>query len=458
VSYSDRITESESGRKPHSCPPQMAPGLGDFNAPPVPTTPNGLDCKVVPRQLEWSASAPQSVAVKPKADHFVVDLLSFAFNALAVTALAGATLMASLEPIHQYSDTSAASRDRKPEAAPKLVVTDQQGSADEPLPLGILVKNGSGEESVTISGLPKDVELSLGTPLGTSDWWVPARDLQATYVGATKNTSFAMKALVKLHSLDGQLLDSQLIRFEWIKQTEVTAHPFKLAAAEPPEREPHVFKVVGEEHPSEGKPYAFTPEEHAVRLRPESKLKQQERDKLGSLRGGDAGRQPSRKRVQEASSWRQAKAVDESRPLPMRFVPPYVWAWRIPPPQWRHRGPPTLFLNAGLPHGMRIVRIPFPEAVPTPAQRYMNTKKVLGLWTVEDLHLREEPNPSAKDVLRGSPPNDAIPKGTMVRLHTDQCVTWSDGERSALWCKVDYKKYTGWVNSHYLSEVAPDSW
>jgi hypothetical protein len=98
-----------------------------------------------------------------------------------------------------------------------------------------------------------------------------------------------------------------------------------------------------------------------------------------------------------------------------------------------------------------------PDAVHTPAQRYMNTKKVLGLWTVEDLHLRKEPNPSANDVLRGSPPNDDIPSGTMVRLHTDQCVTWSDGERSALWCKVDYKEYTGWVNSHYLSEVAPDS-
>ena len=98
----------------------------------------------------------------------------------------------------------------------RLVVENQKGFANEPLPLGISVKDASGAETVTVAGLANDAELSLGTSLGAAGWRVPAHDLDKTFVGARGDFVGIMDAMVILRSSGGELLDSQAVRYEWI--------------------------------------------------------------------------------------------------------------------------------------------------------------------------------------------------------------------------------------------------
>jgi tetratricopeptide (TPR) repeat protein len=73
---------------------------------------------------------------------------------------------------------------------------------------------------------------------------------------------------------------------------------------------------------------------------------------------------------------------------------------------------------------------------------------------IEDLQLREQPDPRARNIL-GAPPNDRMPKGSQVAL-TDICLTWMGSGRGAqdadnIWCPVLYEGHRGWANAYYLA-------
>jgi hypothetical protein len=84
---------------------------------------------------------------------------------------------------------------------------------------------------VTIGGLAEDTLLSQGSSRGWAGWLLAARDLDKTFVGPPKDFVGVMDATVKLSSAGGQLLESQVIRFEWIAKTEDVLPP----TLEPPE-------------------------------------------------------------------------------------------------------------------------------------------------------------------------------------------------------------------------------
>jgi hypothetical protein len=74
---------------------------------------------------------------------------------------------------------------------------------------------------------------------------------------------------------------------------------------------------------------------------------------------------------------------------------------------------------------------------------------------IEDLQLREQPDPRARNIL-GAPPNDKMPKGSQVAV-TDTCRTWMGSGRGAkdadnIWCPVLYAGYRGWANAYYLAD------
>jgi hypothetical protein len=121
-------------------------------------------------------------------------------------------------------------------AAPpgRLAMENQKGFANEPLPLGISVNGGAGGETVTVTGLPDGLELSLGTSLGGAGWMLAASNLDRTFVGAPKDFIGAVQANVQLRSANGQLLDSHSIRLEWVQRQE----PTLAAAPRPAEARP----------------------------------------------------------------------------------------------------------------------------------------------------------------------------------------------------------------------------
>jgi hypothetical protein len=73
---------------------------------------------------------------------------------------------------------------------------------------------------------------------------------------------------------------------------------------------------------------------------------------------------------------------------------------------------------------------------------------------IEDLQLREQPDPRARNIL-GAPPDDRMPKGSQVAL-IDICRTWMGSGRGAqdadnIWCPVLYEGHRGWANAYYLA-------
>ena len=111
----------------------------------------------------------------------------------------------------------------------RLIVESQKGLANEPLPLGISLKDASGEETVTVAGLAEGTELSLGTSIGLAGWLLSAHDLDKTFVGARGDFVGVMDATVNLRSASGQLLDSRIVRFEWIKKKEESLLPARIS-------------------------------------------------------------------------------------------------------------------------------------------------------------------------------------------------------------------------------------
>jgi hypothetical protein len=118
--------------------------------------------------------------------------------------------------------------------SPALVVTaSQKKYVNEPLPLGMWLNNDSGKETVTIDGLLEGTELSLGTSRGLAGWVLTGGDLDKTFVGPPRDFVGVMNATVELSSAGGQLLESQVIQFEWIAKTEYVLRPV-VEPAKPP--------------------------------------------------------------------------------------------------------------------------------------------------------------------------------------------------------------------------------
>src|SRR5262249_2624707 len=74
---------------------------------------------------------------------------------------------------------------------------------------------------------------------------------------------------------------------------------------------------------------------------------------------------------------------------------------------------------------------------------------------IEDLQLREQPDPRARNIL-GAPPNDKMPKGSQVAV-IDTCRPWMGSGRGAqdadnIWCPVLYEGHRGWANAYYLAD------
>jgi hypothetical protein len=89
---------------------------------------------------------------------------------------------------------------------------------------------------------------------------------------------------------------------------------------------------------------------------------------------------------------------------------------------------------------------------PRPPQWRTNEAQV---QVIEDLQLREQPDPRARNIL-GAPPDDRMPKGSQVAV-IDTCRTWMGSGRGAqdadnIWCPVLYEGHRGWANAYFLAD------
>jgi hypothetical protein len=210
---------------------RMAPGLGGFNLDPPPqrTTPTAVDAGVAIEDILSTLLKPDLVrqpliAVERNpitsrvGESLLVLKLSATIGIIVVALLVFPDVVGKLvsgipKLIESWHERSGAVPSPHPA---QLIIEGQKGFANEPLPLGISLKGGSGDESVTMIGLLEGTELSLGTSLGSMGWQVLAGNLDQTFVAAPANFVGTMHASVQLRSAGGQLLDDKIIRLEWV--------------------------------------------------------------------------------------------------------------------------------------------------------------------------------------------------------------------------------------------------
>ena len=221
--------------------PSMAPGVGGFNIePPAPRAgfvKSDVDIGHVPhRALPKPNLVPQAtiqaqrMAIVVESGEASLVLRLFAIIAIAIVGVMAlgfadetrkqlSYILEAVTPLYKISSAETSAH------RARLVVESQKGFANEPLPLGISVRHASGVETVTVAGLASDAELSLGTSLGPAGWLVTSHDLDKTFVGARRDFVGILDATVTLRSSDGQLLDSQATRFEWIEKKREGLEP-----------------------------------------------------------------------------------------------------------------------------------------------------------------------------------------------------------------------------------------
>jgi len=100
----------------------------------------------------------------------------------------------------------------------RLVVENQKGFINEPLPLRILVNGASGSEIVMLAGLVPGSEISVGTRLGLTGWQFSAHDLGTAVAHSPKGFVGVMDVMIDLRSASDRLLDNKLVQLTWVQK------------------------------------------------------------------------------------------------------------------------------------------------------------------------------------------------------------------------------------------------
>ena len=104
--------------------------------------------------------------------------------------------------------------------AARLVIESQRAFANEPLALGISLADASGEETVTLVGLVNGTKLTAGSAFSPTGWQLSARELGSAFAYAPKDFVGAMDAAIDLRSARDRVVDSQVVRLEWMPKDE----------------------------------------------------------------------------------------------------------------------------------------------------------------------------------------------------------------------------------------------
>ena len=233
------ITKTSGAAPQITNAPPMAPGIGGHNIDLPPPRSRPFEGDVAIKDLKRRLLLDPKVVPEPpiaKGRKPVVwwfGWLSFVAIMAAIIVL-GVLLMTFLDeawkPAGGIAGVAAPPREGLPRVATlaspaRLVVENQKGFANEPLPLGVSLKDASGGETVTLAGFATGTELSAGTPLGPTRWRVSAHDLGKAIAYSPKDFVGVMDVAIDLRSVGDGLLDSQIVRLEWIEKKEQRSTP-----------------------------------------------------------------------------------------------------------------------------------------------------------------------------------------------------------------------------------------
>ena len=227
--------------------PPMAPGIGGLNLDLQPLESPPVEDGVAVEDLGHGLShapdlvpePPIQTARKPAAAR--LRGLSLVAILAAIVAI-GVTLMTFPNEVWKLAgDISAmvtpllegSPRATTPTRPTRLVVESQKGVANKPLPLGVSLNDATGGETVTLAGLAIGTKLSAGAPLGLTSWQMSARDVGNALAYAPKDFVGTMDAAIDLRSANDWLIDSKIVRLEWIQKSERSTPQLDLSKQPP---------------------------------------------------------------------------------------------------------------------------------------------------------------------------------------------------------------------------------
>jgi len=134
-----------------------------------------------------------------------------------------------------------------PTVAPARLVIEgnRAAAANDPLPLGVTLKDSSGGETVFLSGLENGTRLTAGTPLGSRGWRISAGDLGSVLAYAPADYIGTMHAAINLHAANNAVVDTRVVPLEWVpkavpKAEEAPPPARPVVAAAPAPQQPQL--------------------------------------------------------------------------------------------------------------------------------------------------------------------------------------------------------------------------
>jgi hypothetical protein len=132
-----------------------------------------------------------------------------------------------------YQWHSAAPTPEKEEhRAPRLAFHSSRATINQPLPLGIVLYDSTGQETLVLSGFVAGTSLSAGTALSATRWSVPGRDLDKAFISAPENFDGTMQVTVTLYSSRHDILETKDVRFEWSGSSKGDKLPVTITPAQ----------------------------------------------------------------------------------------------------------------------------------------------------------------------------------------------------------------------------------
>ena len=217
--------------------PPMAPGIGGPNLDFPPLEPRPLEGGVAVQPFGSNSTDAQDLRgtlIQAGQTTPAARFSHLSSVLILIAIVAGITLMMFPNEVWKRSaDISGmvlslfedSSRPRTPSKSPHLSINVQKGFVNEPLPLGVTLRDASGDEKVILAGLATGTSLSAGTPLGTTGWEMLAEDIGKVFVYAPKDFVGIMIAVIDLRSPGGWLMDNQIVQLEWTQRTDERSAP-----------------------------------------------------------------------------------------------------------------------------------------------------------------------------------------------------------------------------------------
>ena len=109
----------------------------------------------------------------------------------------------------------APSPEKQVHRTPTLAVHTARAPINQPLPLGIVLNDSAGEETLVFSGFVEGTSFSAGTALSATRWSMPGRDLDKAFISAPENFAGIMQVTVTLYSSRQEIFETKEVGFEW---------------------------------------------------------------------------------------------------------------------------------------------------------------------------------------------------------------------------------------------------